>query len=613
MAKDLHEIRDPIHNFIRIESEERSILDSRPVQRLRHIHQLAMTFLVYPGATHRRFEHSLGVMELAGRVFDIVTKENHLYSDAARDVVPRNKLDYWRQVVRMAALCHDIGHLPFSHAAEKLLPDGWDHERLTDDLIRGDDMARLWKDLKINPEDVAKLALGPKKFGPKKHRDVMFSPWEAILAEIIVGDAFGADRMDYLLRDSYHAGVAYGRFDHFRLIDTLRILPHEQSQEVTLGIEAGGLHSAEALLLARYFMYTQLYFHPIRRIYDYHLSEFLKAWLPNGKFNTELSKHLQMTDNDVNVALMAAAYDEKAAGHRHARAIYCRDHFRHVYERNPQDIRKNPRATAAVARFLVDNYGQDNVHILGDQQTEGFPGPIDGWTGGFEPGRVNRAGTNSGSHGGVCVCIGRMEEGGEIARRGADCDYHRTPAGGQSMKDSQREALVLEFVRRLKAAGSWCGETHVQKSTYFLQELMTVPLGFNFIFYKHGPYSFDLNDQLTALQSNGLVDLRSHEPYGPHLHASPAGAEYLGLFPKTIARYEQALGFVVDKLARRNVAELERLATALYVRKELPNDDEETRARRVTQLKPHVSIQEARFALREVEDFDQERIAMMSE
>lgn len=322
MPKDLHEIRDPIHNFIRIETEERRILDSRPFQRLRHVHQLAMTCLVYPGATHRRFEHSLGVMELAGRVFDIVTKESHLHTDSAREVVPRNKLDYWRQVVRMAALCHDIGHLPFSHAAEKeLLPDGWDHERLTDELIRGDEMSQLWKELKIDPEDVAKLALGPKKFGPKKHRDATFSPWEAILSEIIVGDAFGVDRMDYLLRDSYHAGVAYGRFDHFRLIDTLRILPNEQTKEVTLGIEAGGLHSAEALLLARYFMYTQLYFHAIRRIYDFHLTEFLKAWLPEGKFATDLNNHLAMTDNEVNAALLAAAYRPELPGHRHARAV----------------------------------------------------------------------------------------------------------------------------------------------------------------------------------------------------------------------------------------------------------------------------------------------------
>ena len=170
--------------------------------------------------------------------------------------------------------------------------------------------------------------------------------------------------MDYLLRDSYHAGVAYGKFDHFRLIDTLRILPNEQTGEATLGIEAGGLHSAEALLLARYFMYTQLYFHAVRRIYDFHLLEFLKAWLPGGRFSTDLDKHLAMTDNEVNAALMAAAFDAKAPGHRHARAIACRDHFRLVYERNPQDARRNPKAAVAVAQFLIDKYGADSVHLF---------------------------------------------------------------------------------------------------------------------------------------------------------------------------------------------------------------------------------------------------------
>ena len=369
MPKHLHEIRDPIHDFIRIETEERKILDSRPFQRLRHIHQLAMTYLLYPGATHKRFEHSLGVMELAGRVFDIVTNENNLYSDSAREVVPRNDLHYWRRVVRMAALCHDIGHLPFSHAAEKeLLPEGWDHERLTDQLIRGEEMSKLWKELKIVPDDVAKLALGPKKFGPKKHRMETFTPWEAILAEIIVGDAFGVDRMDYLLRDSYHAGVAYGKFDHFRLIDTLRILPHEQSGEATLGIESGGLHSAEALLLARYFMYTQLYFHPVRKVYDFHLLEFLKA-SPGGRFSTDVEQHLGMTDNEVNAAMMKAAYDPSARGHRHARAIFCRDHFRLVYERNPLDVKKNTRAAAAVAKFLTDKFGEDSVYLYTHSET----------------------------------------------------------------------------------------------------------------------------------------------------------------------------------------------------------------------------------------------------
>ena len=152
MAKRIHEIRDPIHNFIRLDSGERKVLDSRPFQRLRYIHQLALTYLVYPGATHRRFEHSLGVMELAGRVYDIVTEPDNIH-ESIRTIVPQhNSYDhqYWRRVLRMAALCHDMGHLPFSHAAEKdLLPEGWDHERLTVEIIQSREMESIWKDLKI--------------------------------------------------------------------------------------------------------------------------------------------------------------------------------------------------------------------------------------------------------------------------------------------------------------------------------------------------------------------------------------------------------------------------------------------------------------------------------
>jgi HD superfamily phosphohydrolase len=252
--------------------------------------------------------------------------------------------------------------------------------------------------LKVQAKDVAKLALGPKKFGPRKHRQESFDEWEAILAEIIVGDAFGADRMDYLLRDSYHAGVAYGRFDHYRLIDTLRILskprPEDGGQdtpgsgtseptapraagpaparpgeevrgeraETTLGVTEGGLHSAEALLLARYFMYTQLYFHPVRRIYDIHLKEFLKRWLPGGAFSTKIEDHLNLTDNEVMAAILAAARDRTHPAHDPARRIVERDHYRKVYQRNPDDVAVNPEAAQAVATNLAMNFKGTNVY-----------------------------------------------------------------------------------------------------------------------------------------------------------------------------------------------------------------------------------------------------------
>ena len=156
MVKRIHEIRDPIYNFIRMDSAERKVLDSRPFQRLRHIHQLALTYLVYPGATHRRFEHSLGVMELAGRVYDIVTNPNNIHKSVG-DIVQLNEYDliYWRRVIRMAALCHDVGHLPFSHAAEKdLLPEGWDHERLTLEIICSKEMKSIWDSINIHASSV---------------------------------------------------------------------------------------------------------------------------------------------------------------------------------------------------------------------------------------------------------------------------------------------------------------------------------------------------------------------------------------------------------------------------------------------------------------------------
>ena len=181
------------------------------------------------------------------------------------------------------------------------------------------------------------------------------------------------------------------------------------------------------------------------------------------------------------------------------------------------------------------------------------------------------------------------------------------------MTDSQREALLLKFLSQLKDQGSWCGETHIQKSTYFLQEFTCVPLGLNYIFYKHGPFSFELNDLLTSLRGNDLVVIRSHPPYGPHLHTTVEASEYMSRFPKTIGRYELAIKFVVDKLASKNVAELERLATALYLRLEMPDADDESRAREMNSLKPHVTVQEALAALQEVEEYEKERVDIISE
>lgn len=372
VTKRHHEVRDPVHVFIHYGEAERAVIDSAPFQRLRHVHQLALSYLVYPGASHKRFEHSLGVMELAGRIFDVVTRPDKV-SDPVRDVIPEygsSEHQYWRSVLRVAALCHDIGHLPFSHAAEDdLLPEGWDHERITREIIHSPEMAAVWESMRPKPDadDVVKLALGARKV-EKLRLGLAFDAWQAILAEIIVGDVFGADRIDYLLRDSLHTGVAYGRFDHNRLIETLRIIPGapeggEGSSDVDaqLGCERGGLESAEALMLARYFMFAQVYYHPARLAYDSHLKDFLAEWLDGGMFPTDPAGHLGYTDNEVLSAIRAAARDPEAAGHDAARRIVKREHFRVAYRRQPDDIGARALTTRAIAAATAKKFSGESV------------------------------------------------------------------------------------------------------------------------------------------------------------------------------------------------------------------------------------------------------------
>jgi hypothetical protein len=378
------EIRDPLHVFVRLAGEERRIIDTPPFQRLRHIQQLALTSQVYPGATHTRFEHSLGVMELASRIFDVVCDPVNL-TDEAREVVPEDKdeLAYWRRVLRAAALFHDVGHLPFSHAAEKLLPEGFgNHEQFSFGHIMSESMCEVWMATTppLRAKDVAVVAVEPEDV-PAAQALLVGHPrraWLDILREIITHNAFGADRMDYLLRDSLHAGVAYGRFDHFRLIDTLRILPPpaqgereeaagERSREPNLGITKGGLQAAEALLLARYSMFTQVYFHRVRRVFDVHLGDFLENWLPNHRFSPELADHLNLTDNEVLVAVASAARStgrSKPERERRdlARRLCDRTHtFKLLYERTAEDVRLNADAARLVATAAAAHLGAGNV------------------------------------------------------------------------------------------------------------------------------------------------------------------------------------------------------------------------------------------------------------
>ena len=244
----MNEIRDAIYGFITPNDTEMKIINTPVFQRLRRIRQLAMAYLVYPGANHTRFEHSLGVYHVARLIAD--------------KLLPGDDNDERRRLVRLAALLHDIGHGPFSHTSEELLnkfarnsgnPKDVNkiHELITAKLIENDKgLAPL-----LSPQDKENV------IGLLQGTNVSLA-----LMKHIVSGPLDADKMDYLLRDSHFCGVKYGVFDLDRVINTIDT--YEDKHECDISIKYDGINSLEQFVLAKYYMITQVYFHKVRRVSD---------------------------------------------------------------------------------------------------------------------------------------------------------------------------------------------------------------------------------------------------------------------------------------------------------------------------------------------------------
>lgn len=271
-------IRDAIHGFINLNPVEQEIIKTYPFQRLRFIHQLGPTFFVYPTANHKRFEHSLGVFHLSARLIKKL-KENEDFEITEQD----------EQICRIACLLHDIGHAPFSHVGEemKLFEEGIEHEEMTKRIINETLIGEIIK--KVYGEESLQrvIFIAAAKGEPVKKIDLLFS-------ELLTGQA-GIDRMDYLLRDSYYLGVMYGKYDIERLIETICF-----DKKVSIYWEEGGIHALEQFLLARYFMFLEVYFHKTRRSLDYHISQLLKDFLRKNikvdKFPSDVDNFLKIDD-----------------------------------------------------------------------------------------------------------------------------------------------------------------------------------------------------------------------------------------------------------------------------------------------------------------------------
>jgi uncharacterized protein YwgA len=169
------------------------------------------------------------------------------------------------------------------------------------------------------------------------------------------------------------------------------------------------------------------------------------------------------------------------------------------------------------------------------------------------------------------------------------------------MNRLDRASLLVALTEKLRASGSWAGETHVQKATYILERVLGVPAEFEFILYKHGPFSFDLRDEIGSLRAEGFIDWEvKSDRYGPSLRAGALSSALRHQFPTMPEKYASEIDFVASGLGNKNVAELERLATAIYVTKD-EQTPEDRRAARINELKPHVSLFEAETAVAEAD------------
>ena len=234
-------LKDPVHSYIHIHYEVIwNCLDSKEFQRLRRIRQLGGDFQVYPTAEHSRFSHSLGVYEIVRRM---VTEVKSLCVELT---------EYDKVCVMLAGLLHDVGHGPFSHAFEHVTNHS--HEEYTAKIILG------------NTELNAILRAVSEKL-PQDIVSIIQHTHENDILNQIVSGQLDADRMDYLLRDSYFTATSYGQFDLERILRTMRVRKTAEGRKVIV-VKYTGIHSVEDYIMARYQMYWQVYYHPVARSYE---------------------------------------------------------------------------------------------------------------------------------------------------------------------------------------------------------------------------------------------------------------------------------------------------------------------------------------------------------
>ncbi|MFB3763650.1 MAG: HD domain-containing protein [Methanotrichaceae archaeon] len=331
------EIRDPIHGYIKLSRLAFDLVNTSQMQRLRWIKQLGLANLVYPGANHTRFEHSLGVYHLAGTLSDhLGLKEED------------------KTKVEVAALLHDVGHGPLSHATEAVLAPylHHGHEGIID-LLRHGDLRDILDAYGLRPSEVQSLINGAK------------------LGQI-VNSEIDVDRMDYLIRDAHYTGVAYGVIDHLRLIEKMRL------HQGRLAVESGGIQAATSLLISRLLMHPSVYYHHVSRISECMISGGIRRMIEDG---TKAQEIKGMDDSELFISMVqAGGYAAEMVSLIKSRRLFKRAVYVGLDSLDPSLLKLSDQRIAQeiadVAGISPDYVLVDNPHLPGPGEGD-FPALID--------------------------------------------------------------------------------------------------------------------------------------------------------------------------------------------------------------------------------------------
>ena len=383
-------IRDPVYGTIRFSEEEMRVIDSEVFHRLHRIRQNGMLYLVFPAATHTRFEHSLGVVHIAQSILTNLLVNS---SVAARKSTPtvaslkrakagqainfaeldNEQLDYIFRVTRLAALVHDLGHGPFSHTFDSFAPRGHQiksllertqgvehfsiflesdpNKRIKHEIMSCVLFAYLWGQLPYDSDtiyDIAAVLLGRPEICPQKK----FRPFVELIHDIIASAPADADRMDYLERDSRSIGVNYGLYDRDRLLKSFLVYKENSSEKnydaFRLGVKCSGIRAVENFIQARFQLFVQIYYHKTSRAIDIMLKSIAElakketrdvfSWDDLEDFNHFIDIYQELSDDRFLRILRGKDPDCRVEGKEInllAQRIFKRELWKRVYEGKP--------------------------------------------------------------------------------------------------------------------------------------------------------------------------------------------------------------------------------------------------------------------------------------